>query len=187
MNISKVNKIKAIEILPNAFKQSNSAKHLSKSSVPNDQLDNQLMEDILSISDEARALLAEDDLLDSNNGALSESGLATMLEQLRESSNPSNNPYPDKTKCLQISMRIINGDEVPTKDMQFLMKNEPGLYARALLLRRQNDKPKKYKSLVDGERDDVATRESPPAEVAVEGVSESGGGEAASGEDARAE
>lgn len=166
MSIPKVNRIKAIEILPNAFKQSNSSKPFLKSSVHKDRLDDPLIGDILSISDEARALLAEDDPLDSNNGALSERELAAMLEQLRESSDPSNNPYSDRIKCLQIAMRIINGDKVPTKDMQFLMENEPELYAKALLLRRQNDKPKKYKSLLEDEKDDVAAVESSSGEKA---------------------
>jgi hypothetical protein len=52
-------------------------------------------------------------------------------------------------KCLKIASRIINGDNVPKKDDKFLYENYPGMHMRAWLLRKKNDDPKDYESLVD--------------------------------------
>ena len=86
-------------------------------------LNTALLDAVVSISDEARDLLAKEEKLNLNHKEFSESELAQMLEQLRESSDPSNNPYMDKIKCLQIAMRIINGDKVPSKDRKLDRKS----------------------------------------------------------------
>jgi hypothetical protein len=56
-------------------------------------------------------------------------------------------------KCLKIARRIINGDNVPKRDDKFLFENYPGMHMRAWLLRRQNDDPKDYESVLDDKAD----------------------------------
>jgi len=137
---------------------------------------------VISISDEARDLFEKEEKLRFNKNEFSESELAQMLEQLRESSDPSNNPYMDKIKCLQIAMRILNGDKVPSRDRKFLMEKEPALYSQSVLLSRKNNKPKKYKSLLDDEKSDDETNQavSVSAESPVQMATESQAGEASS-------
>lgn len=160
----------------------------NKSSLENPIANGYPNDTMISISDAARDLLAKEEKLNFNDNAFNESELAQMLEQLRESSDPSNNPYMDKIKCLQIAMRIINGDKVPSKDRKFLMEKEPALYSQSILLSRKNDKPKKYKSLLDDEKSDAKTNQASPvsaqatAQAPVEseagGASSDGEGEA---------
>ena len=134
------------------------------------------------ISDEAQDLFTKEKELHFNKNEFTESELAQMLEQLRESSDPSNNPYMDKIKCLQIALRIINGDRVPIKDRKFLMEKEPEMYSQAILLSRKNDKPKKYKSLLDDEKSDTKINQAAPAsaEATAQSPAESEAGEASS-------
>lgn len=154
----------------------------NKSSVNEAELNTDLLDAVVSISDEARELLAKEERLHFNHNEFNESELVQMLEQLRESSDPSNNSYMDKVKCLQIAMRIINGDKVPSKDRKFLMEKEPALYSQSILLSRKNDKPKKYKSLLDEEKSDTETSQpvSVSAEAATQAAGESEAGEASS-------
>ena len=86
-----------------------------------------------------------------------------MLKQLRESSKASpDDPFTIRLKCIEIAIRIRNGDNVPNKDKRFLLENEPEMYSTALLFRRKNDNPKKYKSILEDEKDDLS-EESPDA------------------------
>lgn len=166
MNVTKIEKVSEIGIIKDKTygkKSSDFKKFLAKESLAK----NQGKDDSVSISDDARTLLCE-------------SEMARMLDQLRESSDPGNNPYMDKIKCLEIAMRIISGDHVPPKDKQFLMEHEPELFMRAQLLKRQKDNPKKYKSLLEGEKVDitdnihVSTSAPSPASSPAEGESPDG-------------
>lgn len=109
-----------------------------------------LNDDMVSISNEAKTLL----IADKNQVFKNEQSSITteMLKHMQESSNQSDNPYSDMQKCIQIAIRIMNGDKVPDKDRVFLAEKEPTMYSNALLLRRQNDKPKKYDSLLEDEK-----------------------------------
>ena len=133
-------------------------------------------DDTISISNEAKDLLEKEKNLMFDNINDESNMIAELLRQLEEASDPSNNPYDSFIKCIQIAMRIMNGDKVPRKDEKFLLENEPQMYSNALLLRRQNDKPKEYDSLLEDEKDDSndgtstvefkVASESPSVEVA---------------------
>lgn len=129
--------------------------------------DKEIIDDIVSISGEAKELLAKDKNSISINEDLHE--FEEMLNQLRESTN-SPNPYMNHIKCIQIAMRIMNGDEVPSKDKAFLLENEPKMYSQAILLRQKNDHPKRHASLLEDEEDDVAIAES--SDISFENSSE---------------
>ena len=62
-------------------------------------------------------------------------------------------------------MRIMNGDRVPMKDEQFLAETEPEMYANAIMLHRQNDDPKKFKSLLDDNKAETAPNDSPSVAI----------------------
>lgn len=49
--------------------------------------------------------------------------------------------------CLEISRRIISGDKVPQSDYDFLLENDPEMYARSITMRVLKENPKEYKSL----------------------------------------
>lgn len=74
-----------------------------------------------------------------------------LLNRTNESNKKGNKALRDDLKCMIIATRIIAGDRVPSKDERFLAKNNPPLYLRAILLRRQKDNPKEYKSILEDE------------------------------------
>ncbi|NMA83174.1 MAG: hypothetical protein GX962_04840, partial [Epulopiscium sp.] len=46
---------------------------------------------------------------------------------------------------------IMNGDRVPRKDEKFLAEKQPQMYSNAVMLRREREYYKKYKSVLDDE------------------------------------
>ena len=158
MNIEKVARVKfgVKQDMSYTRKNTDSNKAQSEPNLSNGKFN----DDTVSISAEARALLAEDEKLNPYDEKARE--VAEMLRQLERAPDPADNPYMDKIKCLQIAMRIMNGDHVPTKDRQFLLENEPQMYSQALLLRRNNNDPKKYKSLIEDKKDEAETDRSSP-------------------------
>ena len=80
----------------------------------------------------------------------------TRLEQLREQkqAEKSGKKFTDYGKLLKIAMRIMNGDKVPMTDRKKLAEEMPDLYKQAILMRRlDNDKPRKYKSEYEDDKD----------------------------------
>ncbi len=133
-------------------------------------------DDTISISNEAKNLLEEEKNLMFNKMEDESNMITELLRQLEEAKN-SDNPQDNFIKCIQIAMRIMNGDKVPRKDEQFLFENQPQMYSNALLLRRVNDKPKKYDSIIEDKKDDASDSgptvnfEMPPEISAEESVS----------------
>ena len=54
-------------------------------------------------------------------------------------------------KCQKIAASIMKGNNVPLKDLEYLMNNDPDGYKLAMALRRQNPDPKDEKSVLDDE------------------------------------
>ena len=50
--------------------------------------------------------------------------------------------YQIKEKCLSIAFRISDGDNVSDEDLRFLEKNDPELYAHAMLLKKEKEEGK---------------------------------------------
>lgn len=80
-----------------------------------------------------------------------------QLEQMREAekqAEKSGKKFTDYGKLLKIAMRIMNGDKVPMTDRKKLAEEMPDLYKQAILMRRlDNDKPRKYKSEYEDDKD----------------------------------
>ena len=80
-----------------------------------------------------------------------------QLKQMREAekqAEKSGKKFTDYGKLLKIAMRIMNGDKVPMADRKKLAEEMPDLYKQAILMRRlDNDKPKKYKSEYEDDKD----------------------------------
>ena len=77
-----------------------------------------------------------------------------ILNQLKSSNDQISSLKKEMdtiSKCLKIADRISSGDKVPKKDETFLKKNNPELYSQAIMLRVQNDDPKKHKSILEDE------------------------------------
>lgn len=107
----------------------------------------------VSISNEAKELLEDDKGLILDEEDLFD--VTEMLKQLSESSKTSpDDPLIVRLKCMIIAIRIRSGDNVPNKDKRFLLENEPEMYSTAILLRQKNNNPKKYKSILEDEKDE---------------------------------
>ncbi len=78
--------------------------------------------------------------------------LEAFIKQLEESKeNKSSSRVMDLAKCMKIARRIMNGDKVPLKDQKFLAEKFPDLFRNALMFKKHNPEPKKYKSVLDKE------------------------------------
>lgn len=124
--------------------------------------DKNIIIDLLSISDEAKAVISEEKTLINNNWDKEE--FQEMLRMLRETEN-SENPHINRIKCFKIAMRIMNGDTVPNKDILFLAENEPQMYSNALMLKQNNDNPKKYKTILEDKKGENSIDESSPIPI----------------------
>ncbi len=95
-----------------------------------------------------------------------------MLEKQLESSNEEAESTAEGFaafgKCLTIAQRITRGDNVPQKDIKYLMEKEPDLYKQAIMLRRPNNDPKDYESVLEDEDNESSVNE---AEASSEGSS----------------
>lgn len=152
-----------------SYNYKNKVQH--KSSLESLISDANINDDTVSISDEAKELLEEDKGLIFNDEDLFD--VTEMLKQLRESSKTSpNDPLVVRLKCMIIAMRISSGDNVPSKDKRFLLENEPKMYSSAILLRKENDNPKKYKSILEDENDDPLEESSDVISSVSEGITE---------------
>lgn len=95
---------------------------------------------------------AKTDLFENRSKQLSM--LEEMLKNSRDQSEQSAERFDDLGKCMTIAARIMNGDTVPQKDHKFLAEKYPELYEQAILMRRINHDPKRYKSLIEDEEED---------------------------------
>ncbi len=131
----------------------------SKNKTPKDDSDilnseNMIKEDQLTISEEAKETIKEkrDSMIDELDENFH---LIEHFKEEMKAFNEEENPYSVELKCLLISLRIINGDEVPQKDKNFLMEHKPEMYGNAILLRKINSEPKKHKSLLEDDNEDI--------------------------------
>ncbi|HHX60252.1 MAG TPA: hypothetical protein GX707_05875 [Epulopiscium sp.] len=120
------------------------------------------IDDTISISDEAKALLEEEQDKKALFNNYSPAELEAMFEQFKVATDDSDNPLKIQLQCLKIAMRIMSGDNVPNKDRAFLAEHDPGMLGRAMLLRRQKEKPKDHKSVLEDDKSDKPTNPSAP-------------------------
>ena len=111
--------------------------------------------DTVTISDEAKKLRYDyQELLDE-------------LERSRESSEGAKESSQDFIKCLLIAQRIMSGDRVPIKDQKFLAEKQPDLFLKAMIMKTTKADPKKNKSLIEDEEDDIVSDLSSSGEIAI--------------------
>lgn len=104
--------------------------------------------------------------------------LREELKNSKEQADAAAEGFESFGKCLTIAQRITRGDNVPMKDMKYLMEHEPDLYKQAIMLRQPNDDPKNYKSVLDEDDTENASDEAidssdSPSSTASEIVSQS--------------
>lgn len=150
MNIINISRIKSQQYVN--LKESKSKKQEDDSEILDSE--NIVQEDKLTISEEAKETIKEkrELMLEEVEENLH---LIEHFKEEMKAFNEDENPYTVELKCLLISLRIINGDEVPQKDKNFLMENKPEMYGNAILLRRINSEPKKHKSLLEDDKEDI--------------------------------
>lgn len=113
-------------------------------------------EDTLTLTEEAQELLSQ---RRENKEKKQKSADIIQLEMLvkqLENANKKEHKVVNMSKCFKIAARISNGDKVPLKDMKFLRENAPELYKNALLFKKLNPEPKKYKSCLDKEDEEAS-------------------------------
>lgn len=150
MNIINVSRIKCLEDIN--LKENRTITSEDDFNIVNS--DNTINKDHLTISEESKKILKDKKALMLEEVEEQFHLIENFKEEMK-ASNDDENPYTIELKCLLISLRIISGDEVPQKDKSFLMEHKPEMYGNAILLRRINKDPKKYKSLIgdEGEND----------------------------------
>ena len=140
MNIDKMNRVQSTSLTytPTKYVKSD-----------NEETDNK--KDTLNLTKEAQQLLAKEKARKRGNrqnvGFLQQDLIRRQLEE----TNKKENKVANMSKCFKIAARIQNGDRVPLKDMKYLRENAPELYKSALLFKKHNPEPKKYKSCLDKE------------------------------------
>jgi len=119
--------------------------------------------DTVYISAEAKSLLSE--IYDDKRAELLE-----MKERLANLNEQEGSLFDVEIKCLKIAMRIMKGDYVPKKDENFLAENEPEMYLRAVLLRKQNEDPEDHDSLLE-DKEESSEESSSASDAAVSAAS----------------
>ena len=110
-------------------------------------------EDTLTLTKDAQQLLAQRKKIKQKNMSVIE--LNSLIRKQDNAKKKKNKPV-NMSKCFKIAARIGNGDKVPLKDLKFLRENAPELYKNALLFKKHNPEPKKYKSCLDKEDENAS-------------------------------
>lgn len=79
--------------------------------------------------------------------------LFEQMENIRESNEKSADTAEKQGKCMLIAMRIAAGDDVPEKDIKFLIKYNSALYAKAMQMRIPKKDPEEYDSVLSDEEE----------------------------------
>lgn len=79
-----------------------------------------------------------------------------QLESAKEAAKAAGEGYEDMGKALEIARRMMHGDIVPSSDEKFLMDYNRDVYmaAKNMQAMAQNEKSKKYDSLLEDEEDE---------------------------------
>jgi hypothetical protein len=107
---------------------------------------------LVSISEEARSKAISKMMDAQEELARMESFADTMKQQIKQAQEQGKaeaNAMKIRLNCMLIAARIMKGDEVPKEDIRYLKKNDMELYNKAILMRIQNDHPKKHKKISD--------------------------------------
>ena len=139
MNVDKMNGVQSTAITYTPTKY-----------IKSDKEEAENKKDTLTLTEEAQQFLAkeksEKKVKQQNTGYQMD-----IMRILREQSGKEKSKVVNMSKCFKIAARIGNGDKVPLKDMKYLRENAPELYKNALLFKKHNPEPKKYKSCLDKE------------------------------------
>lgn len=119
-----------------------------------DKEEAEINRDTLTLTEEAQQFLAKEKAHKEEKQQNTEFLQTEQIDMIRkrlEQTNKKEYKMPNMSKCFKIAARIENGDKVPLKDMKYLRENAPELYKNALMLKKHNPEPKKYKSCLDKE------------------------------------
>ncbi len=112
------------------------------------------VEDQLSISDESRKLL-EEKKAEKDREMEEKLFMVERFKEDIEAAKEAGSPYDDILKCIKIASRIMKGDKVPGKDMNYLAEHQPEMFSAAIMFRDNNEKPKSHKSLLEEPKEEL--------------------------------
>ncbi len=111
-------------------------------------------QDIVTISADERQRLKKESLQKQLEEARQElDSFQRLLDNSHQQAKAAGEAARIRVKCMIIASRIMAGDKVPREDYHYLAKHEPELYGKALTMRFERDKPKKYNRLSEEEED----------------------------------
>ena len=140
MSIDKLNKVQSASVAYTPAKYTKSDKEETESK-----------RDILTLTEEAQQFL-ENRKPDRKEEQKSTGSLQLdFIRKQLDQTDKEKNKMADMSKCFKIAARISNGDKVPLKDIKYLRENAPELYKNALMFKKHNPEPKKYKSCLNEE------------------------------------
>ena len=99
------------------------------------------------------------------------------MENAQEQAEAMSESMEVMIKCLKIAASIMNGDNVPAEDMQYLMEHDPDTFSMAVSLRRQKDDPEDCDSILDDEDREASAQESGGGEASSVSAAEAPSGE----------
>ncbi|MCL1830663.1 MAG: hypothetical protein FWG21_04455, partial [Oscillospiraceae bacterium] len=79
--------------------------------------------------------------------------IRNQIESMKQDGEAAAKALEIQRKCFIIAMRIIRGDDVHPADHRLLAENEPEMYNKAILLRRQKEDPEKHERLSEDEKE----------------------------------
>ena len=81
--------------------------------------------------------------------------LQMEIDRIREQSFGADKGLKVIAKCMRIAMRIVQGDNVPPKDDEYLAEHDPELHMRAWMMRVPKADPKNHDSEFEDEENDL--------------------------------
>ncbi|GEM_PF-3858643 len=133
---------------------------ITEKGVMNDQADARIS---LVLSEEGKTQKSGAGQLESAMLALEQ--LQRMAEEARESSKNAAEEARITALCYTIAMRLVAGDKVPTKDINFLREHHPEMFSMAMKFRIPKADPEEHESVLkreDEKRDAMDLSLEPP-------------------------
>ena len=141
--------------------------------------------DHLSLSRQALAYLEEQ-----AKAAEAEAAAAAAKQQTQEGSGQDGmldsleRAMKQMKRCQEIARRLMAGDKVPAKDLQYLMENDPEGYKLAMAMRKVKKDPKEWESVLKDEEGESTAEQAAPAQDTAASAPSADASEGAAGDDA---
>lgn len=118
----------------------------------------QASQDAVAVPAEDQRRLAEETLQkQSQESDFKIEELKQQLANANEQAESTGESMRTQMKCQKIALRIMAGDIVPPEDYRYLAKNNSKLYSMSIMLRANQEHPKKHKRVSEDESEEHNT------------------------------